>query len=142
MPDSGKPISMYDLVYDWAKYANQDLGKSLTKKHIGVTGALSSSLKFSLIGPHDDVQKVKFSFLNYGKFSDMGVGRGQKLGDIKGNKTIYKETGVHGRKATKWFSKVIFPEANTLGKLLAVNYGLQISNEINESFSDSVILSI
>ena len=88
------------------------------------------------------MHKAVFTFLNYGKFIDMGVGRGQKIGDVKGNQTIYKETGIKGRKAKKWYSKVIFPEANTLAKLLAENYGIQISNSITESLDDSIILSI
>ena len=124
LKDLSSPINIYQLVYDWARYTNRDLGKSMDKKKVGVTFALVKSRKFRVDGSADDVRRAVFSFLDYGKFTDMGVGRGQKLGDVKGNQVIYRETGVKGRKAKKWYSKVIFPEANTLAKLLAENYGL------------------
>ncbi len=142
LKDLNPPKNMYQMVYDWARYANRDLGKSLDKKKVGVTMELVRSRKFRVEGSGDDVQKAIFSFLEYGKFVDMGVGKGQKLGDVKGNQVIYKETGIKGRKAKKWYSKVIFPEANTLAKLLEENYGLKITSELNESLDDAITLSL
>lgn len=130
--------SLYKLVYDWARYANADLAKMIDKKRIGKTLALLNSRRFNVVANGEVPDKVVFDFLIRGKFVDMGVGRGQKLGDVKGNQVVYKETGVRGRKPKKWFSKVIFPEANTLAKLLAEQFGIISQNMINESIDSTI----
>ena len=58
-------------------------------------------------------QKVTFLFLYYGKFPDMGVGRGVKLGDPSGN-----------RQRKPWYSSVFLKEVYALGRLLAEKYGI------------------
>lgn len=142
MENSSDNRSLYKLVYDWARYANDDLGKSIEKKRIGKTLALFNSRKFNVIGTGSLPDKVAFDFLLRGKFVDMGVGRGQKLGDVKGNQAIYSATGVKGRKPKKWFSKVLFPEANTLTKLLADQYGIISQNIIKENIDSTIKMSL
>lgn len=142
MSTSDIDVSLYKIVYDWARYANKDLGKMLDKKHIGKTFELIKSRKFRVLFNGSTPSSVIFDFLYYGKFVDMGVGKGWKLGDLKGNQTIYKETGIKGRKATKWYSKTIFPEANTLAKILAEEFGIQAINMVNENIDNNINLEL
>lgn len=135
-------VSLYHLVYDWARYANKDLGTTMAKKNIGKTYALLRSRRFRVLFTGSTPSSVMFDFLMYGKFVDMGVGRGQKLGDVKGNQTIYRETGIKGRKAKKWFSKVLFPEANTLAKLLSEQFQIEAGNMINENIDNKINLPL
>lgn len=125
-----KSISV--LVADWSRYLKQDLAKAILKKKIGRSGALANSIKYHIVHDSEGPVKVVFEFNHYGKFVDMGVGKGQKLGDVKGNAELLRAIGVKGRKAKKWYSKTIFPEANTLATLLKEQYGITAINMVNE----------
>lgn len=125
-----KSISV--VVADWSAYLKSDLTKIILKKKIGRTGNLANSIKYHIVYDQDGPEKVVFEFNHYGKFVDMGVGKGQKLGDVKGNGELLRALGVKGRKAKKWYSKTIFPEANTLATILKEQYGINAINMINE----------
>jgi hypothetical protein len=125
-----KSISV--MVADWSAYLKADLAKVILKKKIGRTGSLANSIKYHIVYDQEGPVKVVFEFKHYGQFVDMGVGKGQKLGDVKGNAQLLQAIGVKGRKAKKWYSKTIFPEANTLANLLKEQYGITAINMVNE----------
>jgi hypothetical protein len=133
-----KQINLQQFTVDWASITIKRFAQSLVKKQVGGT-ALKSSFKFQIVSGADGPQKVIFSYLNTGKFVDMGVGRGVKLGDVKGNKALYKATGVQGRAAKKWYSKTMSAETKRLAELMSIEYGQSmiavatedIPNEIN-----------
>jgi hypothetical protein len=131
-------VSLYRVVYDWARYANKDMGTMLNKKNIGKSFALVKSRKFQVLFNGSTPSSVMFEFLARGKFSEMGVGRGQKLGDVKGNQVLYREAGVKGRKSKMWFSNVLFPEANTLARILAEEFAIHSVNMIKESIDSTI----
>jgi hypothetical protein len=135
-------ITIDQLVADWAQYANRDLGKSLDKRQIGKSLALIKSRKVRVENGSDGPEKIIFEFLNYGRFVDMGVGKGQKLGDVTGNKTIMQAAGLHGRVAKKWYSKVIFGEVNTLSELLLDYFGFRCLSMINESMDKTITMEM
>jgi hypothetical protein len=140
-PQAVQSISI--LVSDWSTYLKRDLIKSMLKKKIGNTGNLKNSLSFKIqYGTDGTPEKVIIAFNYYGKFVDMGVGKGQKLGDVKGNKALYRATGIKGRVAKPWWSKTIFPEANTLAALLKEQYGITAINMINENVSPSINMQL
>ncbi len=134
---------MYQMVYDWTRYTTISFAKSLHKLNVGKTLELRKSLgNYHVQGNVDDVEKVVWEFLKYGRFRDMGVGKGQRLGDVKGNQTIYRETGVKGRVPKKWYSKTIYGESNKLAQLLNQHYSKNITSEIKESLPDSINISL
>ena len=130
------------MVADWSAYLKNDLAKMLVKKKIGNTGSLAASVKYHIVSDSDGPVKVVFEFNHYGKFVDMGVGRGQKLGDVKGNAEIMRAAGIKGRKAKKWYSKTIFPEANTLALLLKEQYGIKAIELINDSIQSTINMTM
>jgi hypothetical protein len=130
------------MVADWSAYLKKDLAKMLVKKKIGKTGSLASSIKYNITYDADGPSKVTFYFNHYGKFVDMGIGRGQKIGDVKGNTEILRAAGLKGRVAKKWYTKTIFPEANTLAVLLKENYGIKAIEIINDIIDGAVNMNM
>lgn len=136
--EQSSSLQVNQVIDAWAFYVLLDLIKVMLKKQVGRTGALQSSLHYTHQYSGAEIGAVKFQFLYYGVFTDMGVGNGQKLGDVKGNQVIYRETGIKGRKAKMWYSKTIFPEANTLAQILADKYGQVAVNNIKEGISRTI----
>lgn len=119
------------LIEDWARYTAERLQKSITRKKIGSSGALAYSQLYELsAAAGGDIGSVKHSFNYYGKFVDMGVGRGQKIESVKGNGEVWQRAG---RKAKKWFSPTYYGQVSELRNLLAIKYGEQAANLIKEN---------
>lgn len=133
---------LFHVVDDWAKYLNRDLGKVIAKKNIGVTHALVRSRKYHIKFNGSMPERVVFEFLAYGKFTDMGVGRGQGIGDVKGNRQIMIQTGLHGRVAKKWYSKTITGEFNTLSNILMDQFGIRPMEIVEEEISTTLNMSL
>jgi len=143
--ESKKTIpSLNELANDWATYTINRFHEQLLKKRIGKTGSLKDSLAFrAIVGAGGDIEKIKMAYLNYGKFIDMGVGRGQALGNVRGNAEVYRAAGLKGpRKAKKWYSKTMYSETNILADLLMNNYGIRAGEMVKESFPAQINISI
>lgn len=138
-----KPIqSLTLLVQNWSKYLKQDLAKVILKKKIGITGVLASSIKYRIEYDNDGPTKVVFEFSHYGQFVDMGVGKGQKLGDVKGNTTIAKAIGIKGRRPKKWYSKTIYPQANQLSAMLREQYGINALDIVKDTLPNKINMNM
>ncbi len=131
----------YKLTVDWASITVKRFGKSLVKNKVAGT-ELAASFRYQVINGSDGPQKVVFTYLKSGKFVDMGVGRGQKLGDVKGNKSLYGALGLQGRKAKKWYSKTITSESKRLAELLAELYGKSMIAVVNDNIPDQINISL
>jgi hypothetical protein len=81
-------------------------------------------------------EKIVFAFEYYGKFVDMGVGRGVKMADVDNGKT--------DRKRKPWYSPVFFGQVKEMSRILAEKYGIKGQLSIvtgigdNQSLSNSV----
>jgi hypothetical protein len=134
MPDAHKhEIERGQMVADWAKYTAQRLQKSAKKHGVKDTGDLIYSILYDVIGAAGDTTGTKHTFNFYGKFSDMGVGRGQKIESVKGNGAIIALASGKKRTPKKWFSKTYYAEVAELRNLLLVKYGEDGANIIKES---------
>lgn len=121
-------INTSQVVSDWAQYTVQRLQKSLLKKKVGQTGILNNSMIYAIKSMGGQPTSVQIEFSYYGKFVDMGVGRGQKIESVASNRDIVSLLGV-GRRPKKWFSKTMYGEIAALRKLLGQEYG-QIGAQI------------
>lgn len=118
---------------DWARYTAVDLQKSLIRKGVGASGDLNFSILYDLIGiAGGDITSILHTFNYYGKFVDMGVGRGQKIEDVKDSRIMYDLLG-HGRKPKKWFSITYYAEIQILQEVMAEKYGEQGAAIIKET---------
>lgn len=122
------------VISDWAKFTTERLSRSMIRRRVGITGNLNFSLMYSLIsGLSGDLAGTKHEFLYYGRFVDMGVGRGQKIESVKSNGEIIALTG-QGRKPKRWLSKTYFAEVAELSHLLGEKYGENIMDIVKEVF--------
>lgn len=140
-----KPLnipSQHKVVSDWARITSERLGENILKRRIGKSGDLSRSLTYKVIGALNSPEKVILSHLYYGKFVDMGVGKGQRVGDIKGNKEILTAAGIKGRRPKKWYSKTIYAETNKLADFLQQNFSIKASAVIKENIPSQINLEL
>lgn len=104
------------MAREWADITIDRWLKKTARLKIGNTGALVRSFTSSVIADaRGDVQKIAFTFLYYGIFVDMGVGRGTNL----------QQVGLTNRKKKPWYSPVVRREIYKLGELMIENYGVK-----------------
>lgn len=128
-------IGRVQLYEDWLRIAAERLQQSLIKKKVGDTGDLNYSMLYDLKSALSDEPRLLHEFNYYGKFVDMGVGRGQKIEDVKTNADLYKLL-KQGRRPKKWFSKTYYAEVQTLVKLLSERYGIDAQHIIIENITN------
>lgn len=109
-----QPIqTIQKVVEKWAIVSIDKFQEALVKLSVGeVDGALMQSFKYELKNAGGNAMEVIIRFLQYGRFVDMGVGRGQALG-IKGK-----------RKPIKWYGKIKTKEISILRWILLKNYSV------------------
>lgn len=121
----------------WARFTAERLQKSIKKLRIGVTGSLSYSVIYAAISSNGDTTSLQHSFNYYGKFRDMGVGKGQPIGDYKDNGDVYSLVGG-GRKPKKWFSKTYYGQVAELRTLMMEKYAEQSIGLIKETITKTL----
>jgi hypothetical protein len=115
----------FKTLKDWADIVLERFELKISKLQVNDTGELLKSFTSQLYRDSaGDVEKITFTFLYYGRFPDMGVGKGVKFGQAgKGNNRIIKP----------WFSKTFFGQVYKMGKILAENTGQQAQIMILEN---------
>ena len=83
---------------------------------------------------------VIFGFLVYGRFIDMGVGRGVKIADVKMLQVERKHFNRHLQKnrrfPRKWFSSEFYRQRKQLERILEEKYGLKAQSVLVENLDD------
>lgn len=123
----------------WARYTVSDEQKSIRKFGIGHSHALISSLGYKTLEDADEIKAVELTLNYYGKFVDMGVGRGWKLEDISGNRMMYGAIGLKGRRAKKWLGKVVYTNIASLRHILMERYKEDSVNIVKEGLSNNLL---
>jgi hypothetical protein len=131
------PIEVADA---WAFYTIKIWKEKMRKLRISQSGRLDTSFLKNVVGtPQGGVISIQFSFLYYGKFVDMGVGRGVKIGDVSENKISRRLEGRmlgNRRRPKKWYGKTFYAEVSTLKEILVKEYAhkgvLQIVENLND----------
>lgn len=80
-----------------------------------------------------DAARIEFAFNYYGKFVDMGVGKGVKIEDIGMVQTT--------RRPKKWYSKTFFTEITKLKYILAEKFARKAAVTIIENIDDYVLMN-
>ena len=70
-----------------------------------------------------DPDRIDFAFRYYGKFLDMGVGKGVTLL----NKEHLKAIGLNHRREQVWYSQIFFAQVQRLKEILAEKYAAKAS---------------
>lgn len=117
---------------------NRDLeakfNEAFRKYHIGKTQRLKGSTMVRSEGSGDEVSSTIIKYLMYGKYVDMGVGRGMRGGNTEhrqrrqygaGKKAEHKAAGGKGweRTAKPWYSRPVSWYTKRTAERLADYYG-------------------
>jgi len=114
-------VNKIETVKRWAEIVIERWQSRMAALDVGDTGELLRSFQSQVeVDSNGDPQKITFAFLYYGRFPDMGVGRGVKIGD--------RSTA---RQPKLWYSSVFLKEVNKLGKMMAAKYGIEAAQEIS-----------
>ncbi len=124
MKEQKKSLSERQIALALAPITVKLWRKNLSRMKIGKrsSGELFRSFQYKVIGSAGgDIQRIEFAFNYYGKFVDMGVGRGTRLGDTPMSGTKRRFAGKFlgaGRVPKKWYSKTFFAESQRLAEIL------------------------
>ena len=136
-------LSEREIAEAWAKITIIKWKKKLASNRIGDTGSLLQSFKFNILASaQGNVLKITLLFAYYGRFVDMGVGRGVKIGDVKESATSRRLSGKmlgNIRRPKKWYSKTFHAEVMKLSEIFAKEYGHRGVLAITENVSDKLI---
>lgn len=102
----------YEMLKNWSEIVIKLWKRKIQDLEVWHTGALFESLAYHVIShANGDVSRIEFFFQYYGRFVDMGVGRGD-------------------RKKKQWYSKVFHGNMKDLVRIVAERYGEEASKKI------------
>jgi hypothetical protein len=145
MQISQPKLSEREIARAWAQITIKRWRRKIDRMKIGQnsSGELFRSFQYSVLASAGgDVQKIEFAFKYYGKFVDMGVGRGTKMGDQPMSHGMRRLSGkLLGMKRVpkKWYSRTFFAETQRLLEILQEEYGHQGQIIISENINDNAI---
>jgi hypothetical protein len=97
----------------WADIVIERWERKIERLKIGHSGKLSESFYHHVkTQANGDPEFIVFTFEYYGKFVDMGVGRGVKIADVESS----------NRRPKSWYSKTFFSQLEKLKEILADKY--------------------
>lgn len=119
---------MRSVVMDWKAIAMKEVLASFTRRKIAKGLLFNSILIREVVTSEGDMTKVQFEFNQYGRFVDMGVGRGFKIGS--GRAAILKklagfETG-RGRRRKQFYTRNIMHQGHRLHEILIREFGIKM----------------
>jgi len=110
----------------WAQMMVTIWQDKVIKQNIRDTGALLTSFTSELqMQSGGDVGKIVHSYLYYGRMVDMGVGRGVKMGEVKGS----------GRRSKPWYNKSYYHSVKVLTEKMAALYGEEFQAMVLETLT-------
>jgi len=133
-------LTQSQVADEWAKITIKVWREKIVKlKAVDHSFLWMSFLKNVIGAANGDVIKIEFAFKYYGKFVDMGVGKGVKIGNVKENATSRRLEGKmlgNRRKPKKWYSKTFHHEMMRLSEILKYEYGHLAALEIKEGLEN------
>ena len=113
---------------EWARITIERWEMKIVRLKIFRTSDLIRSFKFHVqANANGNPELIDFAFNYYGKFVDMGVGNGVKLGEVEES----------NRRAKPWYSKTFFAEIQKLREILADKYGIKAQMTIISNVDDN-----
>jgi len=139
--DPGSKFTQSEIADMWAKITIKRWRKKLRTLRIGNSRELYKSFAKDVIGAaNGDLIKIEFAFHYYGKFVDMGVGKGTPISGVKENRTARSMQGKmlgNRRRAKKWYSKTFYAESMRLIEIMSEHYSNLGSVAITENIDDN-----
>jgi len=133
-------VNIAITVEAWKDILLERLVENIIKQRILNTWSLHDSIFAKVIGGGETVEAVALQYLFYGKFVEMGVGKGVTLT----NRTDMQKDFAQGfegtsRRPRKWASKTIYSQTLKLKDLLATKYTQKAALTIIENLDDNAL---
>jgi len=147
MAEQKQPVTQQQLVNDWARITLERFREAMQREGIHIGPLYQSFVKNVLTGSGGNVELAKLSFNFYGRFVDMGVGRGVPSGSrgSLGSKSFLSKRNPGGqllnkrRVPKKWYSRTLAAETKRLNELLADNFNITAITVFENSLKESTI---
>jgi hypothetical protein len=143
------PKDLALTIQRWAGWTIFALKKSIQQKKIKGSGLLKNSFTYKLTYGADGMPtKVSIGFNFYGKFIDMGVGKGVKISDVKGNAEKWRalasdeKRGQKHRIPVKWYSPTMYYEYQRLSELLVEKYAIEIPARFEYTMAERITMNL
>lgn len=121
MIDDNIELSEVESIQQWADIVIERWEAKIHKLNISSTGALLKSFTSQVeLDADGNAQKILFTFNYYGRFVDMGVGRGVPIAKVPSS----------NRRPKPWYNKTFFSQVNKLAHILAERYGKTAANSV------------
>lgn len=139
-----------EYIEGWLDITIDKFHEALDEHNIGkLDGQLWRSIMGEVIRSGEEPKQVIIRFKQYGRFVDMGVGRGVPLGK-RGSAAFSKYRNHLGtsmlknyaRTAKPWYSKTKTRELGRLRELLAINLAGRSVQEISAALINGVIIRL
>jgi hypothetical protein len=141
--------TQFQTVEKWLEYTLSDLRENLRKLNVNDTGHLLASVQGHLVAAAGgDVTKLTIAYAAYGKFVDMGVGRGMAAGVRKRDSDYARIRDARGqlhkfsRKPRPFASKVLGKQAFRLSVLLSDYFGETITANLQNALPAQVTINL
>lgn len=135
-------LSQTEIARAWAKITVKEWRRNLVRMKVMDRGALFRSFMFSVIGSAGgDVTRITLAFEYYGRFVDMGVGRGTRIGQVKENAVSRRLEGKmlgNRRRPKKWYSRRLAAETLRLEEIMAEEYGIRMTAMVKETLESGI----
>lgn len=130
MSGTNNKFEEFENFDNWAETVIKIWNEKINKLRIGHSGELATSFSHHVIySAAGSLPRIEFFFLNYGRFVDMGVGRGYR--DINYNYRG-KLSGIEVRKKKPFYSPTAWAEYKKIGEYLMERYGTRASAHLIE----------
>ena len=113
--------NQYDTLKAWADIVIERWENRIAQLNVMDTGELLRSFQAQVaMDANGNGEKIIFTYAYYGRFSELGVGKGVKA-------------GMDSRRQKKpWYTKVFFGQVNQLARIMAEKYGQEATMKIAE----------
>lgn len=121
-----------ETLHAWANITINELKWQMAMNMVHLGSLYRSFTKKLEFGPDGSPKRVTIGFLYHGRFIDMGVGKGVKLENIKGNREIWRASSaaqrnnLNKRRPKKWYSPTIYKEYQRAAEILSKKYAIEI----------------
>jgi len=106
--------NQYETLKAWADIVIERWELRISQLGVVDTGELLRSFQAQVnTDANGNGEKIVFTYAYYGRFPELGVGKGIKAG-IESN-----------RKKKPWYTKIFFGQVNQLARIMAEKYGQQ-----------------
>lgn len=135
MPSQSPIQEALSIAHKWANITDTVLLKVMKARGIGITDDLYRSVRHKVYQKAGDMIGYDLSFLTYGRFRDMGVGRGTSLSveTTLGNREIIRN---RGRRPGRWYARPFYGRLNALQGVLGHSLMEQAIQSVTKPLTD------